>query len=215
MSVPRLMSPALGIALVGALTLSSCSVEGDFAYVNNSQEKTFVKVPRKWKRFTITREIAKDRTTPIDIGSGSWHIVFDSATEPDADNVAAEVPSSLVGEIEITEVNTTFHEVLNVKISRSHATDFAFDPVEEWQNGNEDFELIDYQEITTGTGMRGNRVVFNWRVNGTDWVTIDQTTYLNPATSKYYRMLIKCEALCFKENLRLVRQIADSFQVRA
>jgi hypothetical protein len=174
-----------------------------------------VKVPREWRRFDVTREVSKNRTTPLDIGSGSWHVVFDSSASPSVDNVAEDVPKSLVGEIEITNVNTTFHENLNIKIARSNATDFQFDPVDEWQNGNADFELIDYKEITTSTGTRGNRVVFNWRVNGKDWVTIDQTTYLNAATSKYYRMTVKCEALCFKENLGLVRQIADSFQVRA
>jgi hypothetical protein len=217
----RLRGFALGLVLT-AVTLSACgTADSGFVYLNNTSERTFVKVPEGWKRYQVKKEVSKERPAPIPTTSNKWTVVFDASDKPSAGNIDQAAPTSPVGQIEISEFNadyrgdTSFHDGINISSLRQFATDFQLDPVDAVKNGNDAVELVSYSEITTKTGMRGNRMVFNWRVAPNSWVSIDQTTYLNATTSKFYRLIVKCESTCFKANRNTIDQIADSFQVRA
>jgi hypothetical protein len=209
------------LLMVAALVMTACSYDSGFTYVNNETEHTFAKVPSSWKLFKISKVVSPDRPTPIANTDTTWQVVFDSSAKPTADNISVDLPTSPVGQVQIFTVNadyrgdTTFHDGVSIGTLRSYATNFALDPVAAVKQGNDAVELVSYSEIKTAKGLRGNRVVFNWRVQPGKWVTIDQTAYLDAATSKFYRLIMKCESSCFKQNRNTFSQIADSFHVRA
>jgi hypothetical protein len=126
---------------------------------------------------------------------------FDDAPPPD--------PAST--DLENVETNTGTNEL---------APGPAGDPVEEFRNGNPSIELLLYEEYPAikkfpgAPNMRGLRVRYNWEIYDDRWVTVDQTILHDPKTNKMYRLVLKCEASCFKKNAKLASEISNSFTLK-
>jgi hypothetical protein len=97
----------------------------------------------------------------------------------------------------------------------------SFDPVDQFtEQGNPSVELLINEEYPAtrkfpgAPQMRGSRVRFNWEVYDDRWVTIDQTILHDPKTDKIYRLVLKCEAACFKKNAKLASEISSSFTLK-
>jgi hypothetical protein len=114
---------------------------------------------------------------------------------------------------ENVEANTGTNEIT--------AIEELFDPVDQFtEQGNPSIELLINEEYPAdrkfpgAPQMRGNRIRFNWEVYDDRWVTIDQTILHDPKTTKIYRLVLKCEASCFKKNAKLASEISNSFTLK-
>jgi hypothetical protein len=96
----------------------------------------------------------------------------------------------------------------------------AGDPVDEFGAGNPGIELLTYEEYPNmkkfpgAPNMRGLRIRYNWEIYDDRWVTVDQTIIHDPKTNKMYRLVLKCEATCFKKNVKLASEISNSFTLK-
>jgi hypothetical protein len=96
----------------------------------------------------------------------------------------------------------------------------AGDPVVEFNQGNPSIELLTYEEFPNmkkfpgAPNMRGVRIRYNWEIYDDRWVTVDQTILHDPKANKMYRLVLKCEAACFKKNVRLASEISNSFTLK-
>ncbi len=124
-----------------------------------------------------------------------------------------ESPPPIASDVELAEANTGTNELA--------VTDAGFDPVAEFtEQGNPSVELLVNEEYPAthkfpgAPQMRGVHVRFNWEIYDDRWVTIDQTILHDPKTSKLYRLVLKCEASCFKKNAKLANEISRSFTLK-
>jgi hypothetical protein len=46
-------------------------------------------------------------------------------------------------------------------------------------------------------------------------MTIDQTVLVDQATSKVYALLVSCSNVCYEHNSKQIKQVVDSWTVRA
>ncbi len=114
---------------------------------------------------------------------------------------------------ELVEENTGTNELA--------VTEAGFDPVQEFtERGNPSVELLLNEEFPAthrfpgAPQMRGVHLRFNWEIYDDRWVTVDHTILHDPKTSKVYRLVLKCEASCFKKNAKLASEISRSFTLK-
>ena len=89
------------------------------------------------------------------------------------------------------------------------------DVVKAFMAGDPNYEVITYKEITDQkTGLRGLHVRMNWQVEPFKWTTVDEQILLDRASRKMYRLVLKCEASCFKRNYREAKRIASNWTVK-
>jgi hypothetical protein len=94
------------------------------------------------------------------------------------------------------------------------------DPVAAFDDGDPSVELLLYDEYPSmkkfpgAPNMRGLRIRFNLEIFDDRWVTVDQTVLHDPKTNKMYRLVLKCEAACFKKNVKLASEISNSFTLK-
>lgn len=213
----RLPRVALLVA-VGAIGLGtvSCASSG-YTYVKNSGEGAYFKVPDDWKLYKLDpNALPDDRPFPAgadQVSGGPWRIVFDANREPDVTHFTDDIPEAVVGQAEIMSLSQgVADQVSNVDL-RALALDGTADPIALYQQGSTDIEIVKYENITTGDGLRGNRIVLNRLVNGA-YVTIDQIALVDPATTTLYRFLVKCSSKCYLEHRNEIDTVVDSWQIR-
>jgi len=78
-----------------------------------------------------------------------------------------------------------------------------------------DFELLRDDVLAPRSGIRGVRVVYNYRLGPAPLQTFDQTTYVNADTSRVYVILIRCSAACYRQRFAELDAVATSFTVRS
>jgi hypothetical protein len=205
----RWLAGAAAVVAVG-VGASACGTN-EYRYVSNSSEGAFFKVPSGWELFRIRQEAPTDRPAPATAGEGPWHVVFDSAPEPDETHAEESAPTHPVGQALILPLSASQGDTLSTKQLRSVL--FGTDPLDAADQGTGDVEIVDFEQITTGSGLRGSRVVFNYRVDD-GWATADQTTLLDDKASRAYVFEVRCESECFQEHRDQITQIVRSWQVR-
>jgi hypothetical protein len=203
------------LAVVGGVAVAStaCGTSG-YQYVKNSEEGAYFKVPDDWELFRIEQGLPEDRPVPdgafID---GPWRIVFDADEAPDAAHIEDEVPADVVGQAEIGSIRMDIRASVSSVDLRSLALD-GQDPIALYEQGSNEVEIVRYEDITTGDGLRGNRVVLNKLVADGTYVTIDQIALVDPGTTTLYRLLVKCSSKCYLENRNEIDAVVDSWQIR-
>lgn len=129
-----------------------------------------------------------------------------------ATNEFRAAPQPDPADAELVEANSGTNELTSDEL--------GLDPVEEFTSGNPSFELLVNEEYPAthkfpgATQMRGARIRFNWEIYDDRWVTVDQTIVHDPKTNKIYRLVLKCEASCFKKNAKLASEISRSFTLK-
>jgi hypothetical protein len=203
---------ALLVPLVAALVAGAAACSSDYRYVNNSQEKTFFRLPADVEVFRIRSEEPTDRPVPLDLSpTDPWVVVFDAADEPSLDHASLAAPPDIVGRAAIYPVGFDTGEQLSVKAVRTQLAG-GQDPVEMAESGEAGVEIVAFESINEG-GLSGSRVVYSLQVEGETWTTFDQTSLLDVAGQKVYFFEVKCESSCFKANRDQISQIVDSWQV--
>lgn len=195
------------VAAASALVFAGCGTN-DFTYVNNSAEGTFFKVPTSWKLYRVTPEQVTDRPAAPQ-GQSPWHVVFDSSGEPAVDHADEERPAEPVGEALIFEISGEQGDQLSPADLR--AAFLGQDPL--GAEGAE-VEVVDFEQLSTDSGLRGSRVVFNAQTAEGDWVTTDHSSLINAAGTRVYVFEVKADSQAFKADAAQISQIVDSWQVK-
>jgi len=209
-----------GRALVGAalalVLLAACGTS-NYRYIDNAKESTFFKVPSSWTVFRQQAAQPTDRasSTVATTTAGPWTVVVDAAPKPDVAHADDRYPAFPVVRAEIGTLGQQGHDILSIAELRKFSTDFKLDPIDAANTGDPTVEVVSYKEITTASGVRGVHLVFNWQADGQRWVTIDESAYVDVKTTRVYRLAIRCESKCFKDNRATIDAIASSWQVRA
>jgi hypothetical protein len=120
-------------------------------------------------------------------------------------------PDPASTDLENVETNTGTNELTAGPIG---------DPVAAFDDGDPSVELLIYDEYPSmkkfrgAPNMTGLRIRFNVEIFDDRWVTVDQTILHDPKTNKIYRLVLKCEAACFKKNVKLASEISNSFTLK-
>ena len=200
---------ALGVAAAGCSSPS-------YRFIDNSKAQTFFKVPRSWTIFDITKPSQSDRPATTSTSTAPWIKVIDGDPQPKVSHVDADYPSSPVVRAEVVSLSRTqFHDDVSISNLRAVATDFKLDPITAYNNGDQSIEIVSYKELATKTGVHGVHLVFNWKKDGSHWLSIDNTAMVDAKTNTLYLLLIRCDSMCFKQNRTTISAIAASWQVRA
>jgi hypothetical protein len=198
----------VALALGAAVALGACG-SNDYRYVNNSQEGTFFRLPSDWEIFRVREEAPTDRPSAESTGAGPWHVVFDSATDPDVTHANEELPASPVGRALVIDVDAATGDALSPAELRTRL--FGTDPM---QDDSGAVEVIDFEPLSLDGGLRGSRVVFNRQLDDGSWVTTDNSSLVNGNGSKVYVFEVKAASEAFKDERTKINQIVDSWQVK-
>ena len=233
-----MMSVGLGgrlriIATAGVLAASMAAAgcgKAEYTYVSNSDDKTYFKVPSGWSEADVKPvddyfawsifDVEPDSATRDRVDQIFWSAVYDAAEEPTghhmvtsyptgepvAYSLVMHMPESLRGPVSLDYLRNMF---LPVTDSVRAAYDEAGD------SGLSGFELLQDEVLTPADGIRGVRVVYNYRLSSGVVHTIDLTAHANNDSSVIYLLLIRCTASCYQERAAELNEIATSFTVRS
>ena len=208
--------PVLVALTAVAPLLAACAGSG-YRYVENGDEGAYFKVPDGWELYEVDFHdtLPTDRPLPdgAELVEGPWRVVFDSAPDPSVNHIDELQPEHVVGQAEIGAIRTDRRDTLTLADLRSLVLGGEADPIDLYEQGSTDLELVDYEEIATADGLRGNRIVVNVRLQGDDFVTIDQVALVDAATETFYRFLVKCDAACYRDHRDQIDTIVDSWTV--
>lgn len=232
---------AVGIA---SLTAISACGESDWQYVSNQGERTYLKVPRGWTEISESEieaglfSASSIGTIELDVARARiWATAYDSATEASTshflglDSVSLEpavflfirqlpeperglavfpgdpgldvFPESERGSVSLDRLRNLYRPV----------TDEARATLEE-QGLEVKFELLYEEILTPGDGVHGVRIIYNYGVADGPLHTFDQTAYTTGDSSRIYLLVIRCAAICYREQATELGEIASSFTVR-
>jgi len=217
------------VAVTAVLTLGGCG-EVPYTYVSNSEDKTFFKVPSGWSEADVKPvddyfawslfNVEPDSATRGQVDQIMWSAVYDSDEDPTGHHMVTSYPTSapvaysfvlhmpepLRGPVSLDYLRNIF---LPVTESVRAAYDQAGD------SGLTGFELLKDEVLTPADGIRGVRVVYNYRLSSGVVHTLDLTAHANNDSSVIYLLLIRCTAACYQERADELNEIATSFTVRS
>lgn len=203
------------VTVVALAAIAGCSTPS-YRYVNNTSKQTFFRVPRAWAVYDIGKSTTTDRPGTTSTSTQPWVKVIDGDPNPAVSHADLDYPASPIVRAEITSVTgTTFHDQISISNLRALATNFKIDPVDAVNTGDTTVEIVSYAELATKTGVHGVHLVFNWKKDGTHWVTIDHTAMLDAKANTLFLLEIRCVAACFKLQRDTISAISSSWQVRA
>ena len=217
-------------AALAAIGLGACSTEttDSVNWVTNPQEKTYVEVPKSFKRFTVDPyrvnrfDAEAERVAGLKRSPNGWSVVFDSAKKPEVAHFDDPRPSALVGNVSVYRLQDdwtrgpNFRDGINAAMLRSYpiGSSGAVDPIAAFNDGDPDIEIVAYREVAENNGIRGAHIRFNQQIGPSQWVTIDQQAFTNRETNKLYILTLKCSSTCFKAAYATAKKISSSFTVQ-
>ena len=199
-----------GLVAMGAV--AGCSSE--YNYVKSSSDRTYFKVPSKWKLFDendIVKGIGSNLTDAQRQQelNDNWRVAFDAAPKPTLRHLGATNAKDPSG---IAVVRTLdFDAADTVSLSSLRNYFFDIDTALQDQTG----EVTAYDELQLDGGFHGNHLVANLTMADGGVMTIDQTVLIDQATTKLYALLVSCSSVCYEQNSKQIKQVVDSWTVRA
>jgi hypothetical protein len=210
----RARTVLVGLTACAALGLSACGGSG-YEYVSNDDAGLYFRVPEGWSVFEISGE-DEGVPEPIDLTStdGNWYRVLDRSPSPAPGNFVNPLPIYPVGVASVEAVGTfETRDELDYAMLRSFALGGVEDPLELADTADSGVQLIDYEDVTTSGGVRGERIVFTVEQEDGSLLTFDQTAVVDPETTEVYRLLLKCEAHCYESNRDEIDEIVESWTI--
>lgn len=229
--------PFFGAVTVCLVILAGCG-DSKFQYVSNSSSKTYLKVPKDWKRYQQDElagaelSAARKANQPaslLDIlvnRQFQWRVAFDSDPDPTIDHTLALSDQPVV-EVSVRRLEPAEREQVslaalrNVVINYDEQKQMAQKALAEKTvgvNGETTvaFRSIDEQELNLPDGVRGVRLRYVLRPTGsTGFYAFDQTTLVDARAERLYVLVIRAGEPRFLQQNGLFTEIAKSFTVRA
>jgi hypothetical protein len=219
-----------GALLASGVALSGCAAnQTDNAnWLVNSQERTYVEIPPKFKRFTVNQfkvdkfDRSAERISALPRNPGNWEVIFDSAKKPQVANFDADRPTSMVGQVAVYSLSDDWTNTPNFRqgVNLTELRSYPFgrtgnvDPIAAFNDGDPGIEVVSYSEVAGKNGIRGIKLRFNQKVGPSEWLTIDQQAFTNRDTTKLYVLTLKCASTCFKRDYETAKKISSSFTVQ-
>lgn len=218
----RLTLSALTAVMVSAVVACGGS---QFTYVRDEEGRTYFKVPATWKQVdqkSLDTLIFGDQNSAVAQMKKemAWTIAYDAHEKPSAVHlidgtgdqpfVFAKVQKLLPQEQNAASLDTLRNAVIPVALPQEERQKLEQDPNLPFKN----FELLSDTILPPKDGIRGVRVIYNYRVNGGPVQTFDQTAYFGGDGSTIHVMLLRCSAECYKKRAEEFDALAQSFTVK-
>lgn len=206
----KVVASALAVTFVAGCGTSH------YQYLRATEQGAFFKVPNAWKVFQVDTGLPTDRVLPPGAAAApNWQVYFDADPAPDINHFnVGKPPSSPVGQAMVLNLNRQSQDQVSNADLRKLALQGQADPVTEYENGNQDFEVLAYNNITSPSGLHGSHLVYNVRNGANGFTTVNQTALLNTAQDVLYAITVVCTAECYKAHQSEIDQIVDSWQIR-
>ena len=204
--------PILVAAALGGVMAAGCT-SPSHTYVADEATGTQYALPAGWQADDLVR-LGEDPESPLAVPDGViTEQVFapGGASLPDGWSPFVDFP---FGYTRVRSLSTEEQDEMSIKALRSAVIDIdaarASDPA--------GVSVLD-QQLLASDGYRGEHLLYSWYVTPEDpetppmTVTVDQTTYLDPFTSREYVFVIACNSDCFLEHSEAIQGIVGSWSV--
>jgi len=193
------------------VAVAGCSSQ--YHYVKSSSDRTYFKVPSKWKLYNekdILDGIGSNLTDAQRQQelNDNWRVAFDASPKPTLRHLGADGAKDPSG---IAVVRTLDFDSAD-SLSNSGLRNYFFDVDTALQN--QTGEVVAYDDLAPDGGFHGSHLVANLTMTDGNVMTIDQTVLVDQATSKLYALLVSCSSVCYEHNSKQIKQVVDSWTVR-
>jgi len=225
------------VAMLAAVSLvaGGCA-SSKFRYVAHSSTNTYLKVPKSWKGFdgglldradaTAMEVAGEPGPSFVDLvfnGALQWRVAYDADPHPEPAH-AVSFAVAPVAEVRVRDLTADERDHVNLASLRNMF--FPYDqlkaqaedehkgkPLEANPPATDSFKPLRDTPITSGDGVRGNRIVFELRQGG-EFYVIDQTALLDAKSQRVYVLLIRAAESEYLSNVPLLNDVATSFTVK-
>jgi hypothetical protein len=204
----RRLPGAVGSVLVAACALLACG-GSDYAYVSNTEDHVFFKVPEDWAIFD-TEEVLGEA------GGGTWLRGFSSDPHLAPELLLGGNSTAPRGYALVSRLSATERDTMSFVALRSTFGDDAegkpIDPIALVRdNPDGGVQVLDYEEFDD-EHARGIRIRLSVQTEE-DEVIIDQTVMVDSGTSRRYMLSLGCRSACWAENEDAFEEVAGSWTV--
>jgi hypothetical protein len=197
------------VVIAGGVLVSACAGSG-YHYVKNSSDHAYFKVPNSWKLYDENAVInsqkglsASDKQKQRNSG---WQEGFDANPKPTMHHLGQPNASHPVGLALVEHLSFSDADALSQQALRNR----YFDVDSAVQNNSG--EIVSYSPVEQSGGFHGFHLVANLTSKGKT-LTIDQTSLIDPSTSKVYTLIVMCESSCYSKQQSKIEQVVNSWTV--
>lgn len=200
---------ALAVVVACAAAAAGCGGSG-YQYVTNREAGTYFKVPEDWELFHVDADDRPEALAP----ERPWQVIFDADPAPSRDHISEDAPGHPVGFAQVYPFGSEGgRSAVSLGSLRALLLGGQADPLALIEDGNENVELVDYDDVVDDDGHHGNRIIVNLKQQDGTFVTVGQIAMVDPATTHVYRLLVTCEAACFDRNRTEIDRVLDSWTI--
>lgn len=203
--VLRLLLGAVVIAVLAA----ACSSTG-YTYVKNSDDRTYFKVPDKWKLYEeaeLSKSLGLSPRELEQFREGTWQVGFDASPRPSLEHLLDPRSKHPTGIASVEELDFDGTDNASIVSLRNQFLDLD----SAIQAG--DAEIVDYEMLEPEGGFRGFHLVVDLAVDGGRTITFDQTSLLDQGSSKVFNLIVTCGASCYADNSDQIDRVVGSWTV--
>lgn len=192
------------------MLLAACS--SSYVYVENTDANTFFKVPKSWRLFDENDIFASNNSglSPQQEAAtrrAIWLVAFDANPHPSVSHLlqTERYPNGIA---RVSALSDEARDAFSFQLLRN----LIFPIDQTLTQDPQAVEILGNQDLELKGGFRGSRIIFNIR-RGNDFLTINQTGIVDPATRSLYLFVIGCEAHCYLQNRSTIDQVVQSWTV--
>lgn len=205
---------AASVAVAVTLLLSACTGSG-YRYLKNTRDGagTYFKVPDGWKVYDESEFIKTRNLTPARsqiLRETSWTVAFDASSKPSLKHYDQLVTSRPFGLARVRELDPDERAQFSLDAMRNLVV-----PVDTIAQQGGGVEVLRSDEFTRSGGFRGLRFTFSVQPpDGTQFVTFDQVSIVDPDTKELHLLFISCTAKCYEREKDTINTVMDSWTVK-
>jgi hypothetical protein len=209
--------PCIAAAAAVALALAACSSSGD-QYVENSDDRTYFKVPGGWKLYSEETLIEQNDELSEEqreqVLSSSWRTAFDASPDPDVQHLFATDSSFPTGFALVDQLSQEATDTVSDQVLRNQ-----FIPVDAAGDAGQ-LEMLSYENVNQGDGFHGIR--FRARISSMPEsevypegpaFTFEQVSLVDQARERSYSLIVMCSSRCFEKHTSRIHGVVDSWTV--
>jgi hypothetical protein len=207
-----MVSRAAVLVAVAGILVAGCAGSG-YHYVKNSDDKTYFKVPDKWRLYdekTIIDRLGGNLSAQEKRAQrvGAWQVAFDGNPQPSLRHLAdagAPYPSGIAIVRQLT-----FDDADSTSLQSLRNYFFDIDGALDAQAAT----IRQYRNLQFDGGFHGIRMVAELQLEGGSVIDINQTAVVDQETSKVYLLLVTCDRTCYTKNRSAINSVVDSWTIK-
>jgi hypothetical protein len=205
--------------LVAAAGLLAACGDTSFTYMKNSDDQTYLRLPRSWDVLQTDQEADPQADVPL-----PWQRSFDAAGAASLDNIMTYAPTDVVGRLTVFYVTAAAVDQLSAEDIRTAVSPLQADPLTLSEEANAaKGKLRGFTVESRDGGLHGSRVVYDLVSDDGTVATFDQTTlidpkpYANPKSGgsmyKVYALSVHCQVDCYDRAKDDIDDVISSWTV--